>query len=88
MGGAFGHAPVCCDRTTMRVALINPNTTAATTAAMVALAQAEAAGAFAVEGVTAAFGAPVIVDEAALAVGAQAVAQAAAGWARAGSAFS
>jgi len=72
----------------MRVALINPNTTAATTAAMVALAQAEAAGAFAVEGVTAAFGAPVIVDEAALAVGAQAVAQAAAGWARAGSAFS
>lgn len=65
----------------MRVALINPNTSAATTAAMVALAQAEAAGAFAVEGVTAAFGASVIVDEAALAVGAQAVAQAAAGWA-------
>ena len=66
----------------MRVALINPNTTAATTAAMVALAQAEAAGAFVVEGVTAAFGAGVIVDEVALAVGARAVAQAAQGWSR------
>lgn len=65
----------------MRVALINPNTSTVTTAAMVALAQAEAAGAFAVEGVTAAFGAPMIVDEAALAVGAQAVAQVAAAWA-------
>lgn len=64
----------------MRVALINPNTSDATTAAMVALAQAELGARVRVEGLTAPFGAPMIVDAAALAEGARAVAAVVAGW--------
>lgn len=58
----------------MRIALVNPNTSAATTAAMVRIA-AEAAGAGAtVTGHTAGFGAPLITGPAALDVAAEAVA--------------
>ncbi|UOM35231.1 aspartate/glutamate racemase family protein [Acuticoccus sp. I52.16.1] len=57
----------------MRIALVNPNTSAATTAAMVAIAQ-EAAGDVPVRGLTAPFGAPLITEPAALAVAAEAVA--------------
>lgn len=55
----------------LRLILVNPNTSQATTQAMVAIAR-EAAGA-PVEGVTAPFGAPLIADPHALAVAAQAV---------------
>lgn len=54
-----------------RLTLVNPNTSAATTAAMVALAEAEAGEP--VHGLTAPFGAPIITDPAALARAAQAV---------------
>jgi Asp/Glu/hydantoin racemase len=58
----------------MRLILVNPNTNAATTAAMTAIA-AEAAGAAAtVEGLTAPFGVPLITQPAALSVAADAVA--------------
>lgn len=52
--------------------LLNPNTSAATTAAMVEIARAAAPG-LAIEGRTAPFGAPLITDEPALARGAEAV---------------
>ncbi|MGP9820741.1 aspartate/glutamate racemase family protein [Salinarimonas sp. NSM] len=55
----------------MRLTLVNPNTSRATTDAMVAIA-AEVAG-LPVRGVTARFGAPLIADPQALAVAAQAV---------------
>lgn len=55
-----------------RLALINPNTNAATTAAMVEIAQAAAAG-VTVEGITAPFGAPLITTPEALETGAAAV---------------
>jgi Asp/Glu/hydantoin racemase len=55
----------------MALTLVNPNTSAATTAAMVAIAEA-AAGA-PVRGLTARFGAALITDPAALAVAARAV---------------
>jgi len=58
----------------MRIALVNPNTTRATTDVMVWIA-AEAAGAgVRVEGLTARFGAPLITDPDALDIAAQAVA--------------
>jgi Asp/Glu/hydantoin racemase len=57
----------------MRLILVNPNTSAATTAAMTAIA-AEAAGAAAtVEGLTAPFGVPLITEPGALRVAAEAV---------------
>ncbi|MFE0753682.1 aspartate/glutamate racemase family protein [Inquilinus sp. NPDC058860] len=56
-----------------RILLINPNTSHATTAMMVALAQAEAGDRMAVEGTTAASGVPMILDEAALAASADQV---------------
>jgi Asp/Glu/hydantoin racemase len=56
----------------MRLTLVNPNTSASNTAAMVAIAEAEAGGP--VQGVTARFGAPLITDPEALAVAARAVA--------------
>lgn len=56
-----------------RILLINPNTSSATTAMMVALAQAEAGDRMAVEGATAASGVPMILDEAALAASADQV---------------
>ena len=55
----------------MPLTLVNPNTTAATTAAMVAIAQAEARAP--IRGLTARFGAPIITDPDALVVAAQAV---------------
>lgn len=55
----------------MRIVLINPNTNAATTAAMVAIA--EEAGGASVEGMTARFGVPLITNSAELAIAAQAV---------------
>ncbi|WP_342235675.1 aspartate/glutamate racemase family protein [Inquilinus sp. OTU3971] len=56
-----------------RILLINPNTNRATTAMMVAIAQAEAGDAMIVEGATAASGVPMILDEAALAASAEQV---------------
>lgn len=56
----------------MTVLLLNPNTNAATTAAMVAIAAASGTG-LSFVGRTAPFGAPMIVDGAALVVGAEAV---------------
>ena len=56
----------------MRLTLINPNTSANTTAAMVAIAEAEAG--FAISGQTAPFGQPLITTEAALDEAARAVA--------------
>jgi Asp/Glu/hydantoin racemase len=55
----------------MRLTLVNPNTSTATTAAMVAIAEAEAGAP--VQGLTARFGAPLITDPEALAVAASAV---------------
>lgn len=55
----------------MRLTLVNPNTSSETTAAMLALAEAEAG--FALRGLTAPFGAPLITDEAALEEAARAV---------------
>ena len=57
----------------MRIVLVNPNTSAATTAAMVAIAQETAAGHAEVEGMTAPIGAPLITEPGALAVAAEAV---------------
>lgn len=56
----------------MRITLVNPNTSKATTAAMVAIAE-EAAGQAAVEGVTAPFGVPLITEPQALATAAEAM---------------
>jgi Asp/Glu/hydantoin racemase len=56
----------------MRLTLVNPNTSQATTAAMVAIAEAEAG--FAITGQTAPFGQSLITTEAALAEAARAVA--------------
>lgn len=58
----------------MRLTLINPNTSAATTADMVAIAQAEAGSRADIAGLTASFGSPLITDPKALTVAAQAVA--------------
>lgn len=57
----------------MQLVLVNPNTSGATTAAMVAIAQAEAGTRAAVVGLTAGFGAPLITTPAALATAAEAV---------------
>jgi Asp/Glu/hydantoin racemase len=57
----------------MRLLLINPNTNAATTAAMLAIAREAAPEGCAVEAMTAGFGASLITDEAALATAAEAV---------------
>ena len=64
----------------MRLLLVNPNTSAATTAMMLAVAR-EAAPGGGVEAVTAPFGAPLITDEAALDVAARAALAAAQGFA-------
>jgi len=56
-----------------RIALINPNTSTGTTEMMVAVARAAAPGDVSVEGLTAAFGAPLIVEPEALAVAGDAV---------------
>lgn len=58
----------------MRLLLVNPNTSAATTAAMVAIAREAAPEGVLIEGATAAFGAALITDEATLATAAEAVA--------------
>jgi Asp/Glu/hydantoin racemase len=58
----------------MRFLLVNPNTSAATTAAMVEIARDEAAGRAVIDGLTAPSGAPLITDEAALESSARAVA--------------
>lgn len=55
------------------IVLINPNTSESTTTMMVEIAQAEAGERAVVTGWTARFGAPLITDEAALQVGADAV---------------
>jgi Asp/Glu/hydantoin racemase len=57
----------------MRLILVNPNTTAATTQAMVAIAAETAGPGVVVTGMTAAFGAPLITDPQALHEGARAV---------------
>ncbi|MGH6924846.1 MAG: aspartate/glutamate racemase family protein [Propylenella sp.] len=57
----------------MRIVLVNPNTSVATTAAMVGIAEEEAAGRAEVEGVTARIGVPLITEPGALAVAAEAV---------------
>lgn len=57
----------------MRLLLVNPNTSAATTEAMLAIAREAAPACIAIEGLTAPFGASLITDEAALAVAARAV---------------
>ncbi len=57
-----------------RIVLVNPNTNAATTALMVAIAREHLAPDFQLEGATAAIGAPLIVDEGQLRVAAEAVA--------------
>lgn len=57
----------------MRVAVVNPNTSASTTAAMVAIAREAAPGGMEIAGVTAAFGVPLITNPAALGVAAEAV---------------
>ena len=62
-----------------RLLLINPNTSAATTAAMVAIARDAAPAGVLVEGATVAAGVPLITDEGALAMAADAVAAMAAG---------
>ena len=56
-----------------RLALLNPNTNAATTAAMTAIAEAVAPEGVVVEGLTAVFGTPLITEPTALAVAADAV---------------
>lgn len=58
-----------------RLTLVNPNTTQATTAAMVEIARAEAGEAASVVGLTAPFGVGLITDPVALATAAEAVAQ-------------
>ena len=55
------------------ILLINPNTSDATTAMMVAIAQEEAADRVRIDGISAPFGAPLIVDEPALSIAAEAV---------------
>lgn len=57
----------------MRIVLINPNTNAATTAAMVAIAEEAGGGAVRVEGMTARFGVSLITNADELAIAAQAV---------------
>lgn len=57
----------------MKLLLVNPNTSVATTKAMLAIARDAAPPGVIIESVTARFGAPLIVDPAALAVAAQAV---------------
>jgi Asp/Glu/hydantoin racemase len=57
----------------MRLLLVNPNTSAATTDAMLAIAREAAPAGVSIEGATAPFGEPLITDEAALAVAAEAV---------------
>ncbi|MDJ0685748.1 MAG: aspartate/glutamate racemase family protein [Alphaproteobacteria bacterium] len=57
----------------MRIALINPNISAATTAAMVEIAQEAAAGRAEIYGRTAPFGAPLITDGPSLDIAADAV---------------
>ncbi|MEM8852940.1 MAG: aspartate/glutamate racemase family protein [Pseudomonadota bacterium] len=57
----------------MTIALVNPNTSAATTEAMVAIAQETAGVRADIKGVTAPFGAPLITDPDTLAVAADAV---------------
>lgn len=59
----------------MRILLINPNTNAATTQAMVAIAAEAAGGAARIDGLTAPFGVPLITTPAELATAAQAVAE-------------
>ncbi len=56
-----------------RLALINPNTNAATTAAMTAIAEEAAAGSATITGISAPFGAPLITNAAALEIAADAV---------------
>ena len=58
----------------MRLLLINPNTSAATTAAMVKIARQAAAGGTTIDGLTAPSGAPLITGEAALEEAGRAVA--------------
>jgi Asp/Glu/hydantoin racemase len=57
----------------MRILLLNPNTSASTTARMVEIAKAAAPPGVTVEGLTAPFGAPLITDPDALAIAAGAV---------------
>lgn len=57
----------------MRLLLINPNTSVATTEAMLAIARGAAPDGVTIEGATARLGTPLITDEAALAVAAEAV---------------
>lgn len=57
----------------MRLVLINPNTSQATTAAMLAIARGTAAASATITGLTAPYGAPLITDEAALTTAAEAV---------------
>ncbi|MEO1105322.1 MAG: aspartate/glutamate racemase family protein, partial [Pseudomonadota bacterium] len=57
----------------MTIALVNPNTSTATTEAMVAIAQDAAGGSATIKGVTAHFGASLITEPGALSVAADAV---------------
>ncbi|AXS42800.1 aspartate/glutamate racemase family protein [Breoghania sp. L-A4] len=56
-----------------RVALLNPNTNAGTTAMMVGIARSQAPAGLTIEGLTAPYGAALITDEAALRISAEAV---------------
>lgn len=58
----------------LRLLLVNPNTSAETTAAMVAIAAEAAPAGVRIEGATARFGAPLITDEASLSLATEAVA--------------
>jgi Asp/Glu/hydantoin racemase len=57
----------------MRLLLVNPNTSAGTTAAMLAIAREAAPPGVLIEAATAPFGEPLITDETALAIAAEAV---------------
>lgn len=57
----------------MRIALVNPNTSATATEMMVSIAEEEAAGRATIDGLTAPFGAALITEPVALAVAADAV---------------
>lgn len=57
----------------MRIVLVNPNTSVATTVAMVAIAEEAAGGDAAITGVTAPYGVPLITEPRALATAAEAV---------------
>lgn len=73
MGRAPGRYSPGVSSPVIRLLLVNPNTSVATTDAMLAVARNAASDGVVIEGATARFGEPLITDEAALAVAADAV---------------